>query len=427
MFQRAFRALSASALALLAAASGFAADNFWVSGGKLMRGTKPFTVRAVNTPKLMVSTAQVKEMVPEFVKVTRAGANTLWFDLPPGLNGDLTSYSPVSVEYLKAIATRAKDTRLAIMVRVIGPAGNEKERRQITEATAKAYKDSDLVLYWFDGEDAGKLAKLFKKLAPKCCVIAPENGDLRAVTEDPAKEDAAAVLIDKVPAAAWGDTHCILRGGDEATLNALETAMTRPEEKAPYTPDNSLLTEEERKEGFESLFNGKDLSGWWFYGKDLGGFKVTPEGTIAWVREGGGGLISRKRYKDFILRYEYKLAAEGNNSGVYIRAPRQGRQSKLGMEFQALGDFGKAPDKNSTGSVYDVVPPKANGSKPAGEWNAVEIDFRGPKLKATLNGVVVQDISFEDFEELKYRNREGLSACRTTTAPCSGGISGSRN
>lgn len=414
MFQRAFRALSASALALLAAASGFAADNFWVSGGKLMRGTKPFTIRAVNAPELSTSTAQVKEMVPAFVRGTRVGANAFWFDLPPGL---LEADPAKAVEALNAIATRAKDTRLAIIVRVVGPDGDEKSHRQVMEKAAQAVKNSDLALYWFDGPDAAKLAKLFKKLAPKCCVIAPENGDLRAVTEDPAKEDAAAVLIDKVPAAAWGDTHCILRGGDEATLNALETAMTRPEEKAPYTPDNSLLTEEERKEGFESLFNGKDLSGWWFYGKDLGGFKVTPEGTIAWVREGGGGLISRKRYKDFILRYEYKLAAEGNNSGVYIRAPRQGRQSKLGMEFQALGDFGKAPDKNSTGSVYDVVPPKANGSKPAGEWNAVEIDFRGPKLKATLNGVVVQDISFEDFEELKYRNREGFIGLQDHNCP----------
>lgn len=414
MLHRAIRVLSASTFALLAAASSFAADNFWVSDGKLMRGTKPFTVRAVNAPELSTSTAQIKEMVPAFVRVTRVGANALWFDLPPGL---LDANPQKAVEALNAIASRAKDTRLAIIVRVVGPDGDEKSHRQVTEQAAQTLKNSDLALYWFDGPDAAKLAKAFNKLAPKCCVIAPENGDLRAVTEDPAKEDAAAVLIDKVPAAAWGETHCILRGGDDATLNSLDAAMTRPEEKAAYTPDNTLLTEEERKEGFESLFNGKDLSGWWFYGKDLGGFKVTPEGTIAWIREGGGGLISRKRYKDFILRYEYKLAAEGNNSGVYIRAPRQGRQSKLGMEFQALGDFGKVPDKNSTGSVYDVVPPKANGSKPAGEWNSVEIDFRGPKLKATLNGVVVQDISFEDFEELKYRNREGFIGLQDHNCP----------
>lgn len=396
--------------------SACAAENFWISGGKLMRGTKAFTVRGIHAPELAASTAKVSEMVPAFVKAGRVGADAVWIDLP-GLGADGATLDPKAVEAIGAIATRAKDTRLALIVRVPGAGGDAAWRAKATQTAALALKDKDLALYWFDGEDAGTLAKIFKQHAPKLAVIAPENGDVRSVTEDPAQPDPKAVLIDKLPSDPWGDTHSILRGGDDAAYQAHETAMMRPEETAPYTPDNSLLTEEERKDGFESLFNGKDLSGWWFYGKDLGGFKVTEQGTIAWVREGGGGLISRKRYKDFILRFEYKLAKEGNNSGTYIRAPRQGRQSKLGMEFQMLGDFGKAPDKNSTGSVYDVVPPKLNASKPAGEWNSVEVDFRGPKLKATLNGQIVQDISFEDFEELKYRNREGFIGLQDHNCP----------
>lgn len=412
------RVIRSAALAavLLAAAGAHAAEGFWMSGGSLMRGTSAFTIRAIHVPELQHSSAKLSEMVPAFVRISRVGADAVWFDLP-GLNAEGTAVDPAAVEALKAIADRAKNTRLAVVVRVPGEGGDAKWRKQATETAAKAYKDVGLALYWFEGEDAGKLAKIFKKNAPKCTVFAPENGDVTSVTEEPKTPSANSVLIDKIPADPWGDQHFLLRGAGQDTYDAVEAAMTRPEEKAPYTPDNSMLSEEERNEGFVSLFNGKDLSGWWFYGDDKGGFKVSPEGNIAWVREGGGGLISRKRYKDFILRYEMRMFKEGDNSGTYIRAPRAGRQSKLGMEFQMMGDAGKAPDEHTTGAVYDVVPPLVNANKPAGQWNTIEIEFRGPKLKATLNGQVVQDLNFDDIEELKYRNREGFIGLQDHDCP----------
>jgi len=58
--------------------------------------------------------------------------------------------------------------------------------------------------------------------------------------------------------------------------------------------------------------------------------------------------------------------------------------------------------------VYDVLPPKLNAAKPAGEWNTLEIMFTGPMLKATLNGKIVQDVNFDEHEELKYRLRRGF-------------------
>lgn len=411
-----FMQTAALVAGLLAAVTAQAAENFWVSGGSLMRGTRAFTVRAVHVPELQKSTGKISEMVPAFVRIGRVGADAVWYDVP-GLNAEGTAVDPKAVEALDIVADRAKDTRLAVVVRVPGEGGDAKWRKQATETTAKALKDVDAALYWFEGEDAGKLAKIFKKNAPKCTVLAPENGDVVTVTEEPATPSGKSVLLDKIPANPWSDQHFLLRGADQDTYDAIEAAMTRPEEKAPYTPDNSMLSEEERKEGFVSLFNGKDLSGWWFYGNDLGGFKVTPEGNIAWVREGGGGLISRKRYKDFILRYEMRLFKEGDNSGTYIRAPRAGRQSKLGMEFQMMGDAGKAPEEHVTGAIYDVVSPLVNANKPAGQWNTIEIDFRGPKLKATMNGQVVQDISFDDVEELKYRNRDGFIGLQDHNCP----------
>lgn len=73
-----------------------------------------------------------------------------------------------------------------------------------------------------------------------------------------------------------------------------------------------------------------------------------------------------------------------------------------------MGDAGDAPVKDTTGAVYDVVPPKVNAGKPAGEWNAYEIMVNGPHLKITLNGQVVQDLNLDENEELKYRLRNGF-------------------
>ncbi len=66
------------------------------------------------------------------------------------------------------------------------------------------------------------------------------------------------------------------------------------------------------------------------------------------------------------------------------------------------------PDKSNSMAVYDVLPPKCNALKPEGEWNDLDVIFDGPHFKATLNGKVVQDVNFDEHEELKYRLRNGF-------------------
>ena len=78
------------------------------------------------------------------------------------------------------------------------------------------------------------------------------------------------------------------------------------------------------------------------------------------------------------------------------------------MEIQVMGDHGVTPTPNSTAAIYDVVPPAKNASKPAGEWNALEITLDGAKVKVVLNGEVVQDLNLDENEELKHRLRKGF-------------------
>src|SRR5262252_3939436 len=82
------------------------------------------------------------------------------------------------------------------------------------------------------------------------------------------------------------------------------------------------LAAEEPPEGFESLFNGKDLTGWKVHGGKMDAWGAE-NGIMFTTGVGGGWLLTEKEYDDFELRLEYKVP-NGGNSGVGLRAPRQG-------------------------------------------------------------------------------------------------------
>jgi hypothetical protein len=146
--------------------------------------------------------------------------------------------------------------------------------------------------------------------------------------------------------------------------------------------------------GFKRLFNGKDLTGWVKIGT---GEWSAKDGELKCDGSGSGWLRSEKMYENFIVRLEYQISAKGN-SGVFIHAPEQGRSSRLGFEIQIMDDAGKPADKNSTGSLYDIIQPKKNANKPAGEWNQEEITCDGPHIVVNLNGEKILDLRTDDPE-----------------------------
>ena len=146
----------------------------------------------------------------------------------------------------------------------------------------------------------------------------------------------------------------------------------------------------------KSLFNGRDLSGW--VAMHGGEWKVE-DGTIvgrngvAWTTNpelSGSWLRTEKQYGDFVLELEYAINAKGN-SGVFIRSAIEKNPAFSGHEVQILDDHGRAPAKFTTGSLYDVVAPAKNMSKPAGEWNALRITTTGRRIQVTMNGEAIID------------------------------------
>ena len=156
----------------------------------------------------------------------------------------------------------------------------------------------------------------------------------------------------------------------------------------------AAFTASAAENGFTELFDGKTTNGWQLV-KGHGPGYVVKDGVLVCPKEGGGNLFTAKEYKDFVFRFEFKMEPGGNN-GVGIRAPLVGDVAYAGMEIQILDHDhamykGKLKPTQRHGSVYDVIPAKADTLKPAGEWNSEEIRIKGGKIRVTLNGKVITE------------------------------------
>src|SRR5262249_46993845 len=136
------------------------------------------------------------------------------------------------------------------------------------------------------------------------------------------------------------------------------------------------------EEGYVSLFNGKELTGWRYKGspEPLDGKTATPDGRIRVedgvivVREkddrGRGGIrelqTARDFPKDFRLKLEFRAAPRAD-SGVYIR----------GKQLQVR-------DYPTVGPYKDLKHFKDGG------WNELDITVRGTAAECRCNGELLE-------------------------------------
>lgn len=126
------------------------------------------------------------------------------------------------------------------------------------------------------------------------------------------------------------------------------------------------------------LFDGHDLTGW----------EALPPGHLSsWVVRDGGltnligatDLISDKKFWNFILSLEFRLAPHAN-SGIALR----GR-----YEVQLADDADRPPSNRGTGAIYNRIAPNYNAAKPAGEWQMLTVRLVGRQVTVILNGIRV--------------------------------------
>jgi uncharacterized protein YlaI len=176
-----------------------------------------------------------------------------------------------------------------------------------------------------------------------------------------------------------------------------------------------------RADEARELFNGKDLDGWAVEErpyKDKSGTNkpnwsvrdglLTCEGkTFGFLR------YEKQEFADFALHVECRLSPK-SNTGIGIRTmpydPRKDKETRPSYhsyEIQVQDDEGKPPSKNSTGSLYRYVAPRANPIKRAPVWNTVDIECIGPRIRVTINGQEILDADQSTIQETKNKPLKG--------------------
>jgi hypothetical protein len=148
--------------------------------------------------------------------------------------------------------------------------------------------------------------------------------------------------------------------------------------------------------GFESVYNGKDFTGW---AGPVENYEVK-NGAIVCKPKTGGTIFTKDEYGDFMARVEFQLPPNGNN-GLAIRYPGQGDTAYVGMcELQVLDDNYKGIDpRQAHGSAYGMVAAQRGYQHPIGDWNFEEVTIKGSKIKVELNGTIILDTDLATVKE----------------------------
>ena len=154
---------------------------------------------------------------------------------------------------------------------------------------------------------------------------------------------------------------------------------------------------EESEDGFVSLFNGKDLTGWHVMGKPEA-FKVMDGVIRSESGKEGLWLRSDRQYCDFILQIEWRVGKNGN-SGVFLRSRIEGYPWDTGQEVQISNEH--RDDLHCTGSLYGRVPVDPRPDESADVWHEYEIQCRGPFYRVFADRVPVVDVDQRDVPAMK--------------------------
>ena len=176
---------------------------------------------------------------------------------------------------------------------------------------------------------------------------------------------------------------------DGYAVDALRQKLSEMKPVEPY-----VLSDEEKKQGFELLFDGTNLDN--FVGNKVG--YVPINGCINVTANYGNesNLYTKKEYRDFVFRFEFCFLRPGVNNGVGIRTPMGVDAAYDGMcEVQILDHddpiYAGLREYQVHGSVYGVIPAKRIKHKPLGEWSEEEIRVQGNHITVTVNGEVIVD------------------------------------
>jgi Domain of Unknown Function (DUF1080) len=174
-----------------------------------------------------------------------------------------------------------------------------------------------------------------------------------------------------------------------------------------------------RQDGFTSLFNGRDFSGWKIPPGDNGHWRVV-DGVVDYDAESEAAddksLWSERSFGDFVLKVDWRIkatpyinpgvpiirfdgthkkdadgreiriAVPDSDSGVYLRGTGKAQVNIWGWPIGSGEVYGYRTDEAQPAEVRAGVTPKRNADRDIGAWNSFEITMRGDRLTVVLNG-----------------------------------------
>jgi hypothetical protein len=145
----------------------------------------------------------------------------------------------------------------------------------------------------------------------------------------------------------------------------------------------------QKEAGFVALFDGKSLDGWHI----MNGGKFSVKGGVIVLDKGSGWLRSDKEYQDFELRMDFRFVSKGADSGIFVRAGKDGKNwpaknyQVQTMDNDSIGGlfvsgFDKVKAKRDTAKLKEV-------RKKTEEWQTYAITVKGDAIEIKLNGQTV--------------------------------------
>ena len=185
--------------------------------------------------------------------------------------------------------------------------------------------------------------------------------------------------------------------------------LSKYSKKSPLEPivTKNNLTFQEKKEGWQMLWDGKTTDGW--RGAKIDAFPnqgwVIENGELIVLASGGaesaagGDIVTTQDYSNFELLVDFKITS-GANSGIkyYVDTEiNKGSGSSIGLEYQILDDElhedakrGSHEGSRTVCSLYDLIQANPNKPiKPIGEWNTAYIKSINNHVEHWLNDVKV--------------------------------------
>jgi hypothetical protein len=171
-------------------------------------------------------------------------------------------------------------------------------------------------------------------------------------------------------------------------------------------------------DGFTTLFNGRDFSGWKVPAGDNGHWRIV-DGVIDYDAESEAkekDLWTERTYRDFTLRVDWRIKStpyvnpnvpiirfdgthkkdaagreitipvSDSDSGIFLRGSSKAQVNIWSWPIGSGEVYGYRMDAKMPPAVRAAVTPKGNADHDIGAWNTFEITMRGSRLDVVLNG-----------------------------------------